>query len=47
MAYGLGRSPELADMDTIDRLANQFAVNGYRLSDLIVAIVQSNEFLNK
>jgi hypothetical protein len=47
MAYGLGRSPELSDIDTIDRLAKQFADKGYRLSDLIVAIVQSDEFHSK
>jgi hypothetical protein len=47
MAYGLGRSPELSDIDTIDRLAKQFADKGYRLSDLIVAIVQSDEFRSK
>ena len=47
MAYGLGRSPELADQATIDRLAKEFARKGYRLSDLIVAIVQSEEFRTK
>jgi hypothetical protein len=47
LAYGLGRSPEFSDTDTIDRLANQFAERDYRLSDLIVAIVQSEAFLNK
>jgi hypothetical protein len=47
MAYGLGRSPELSDIDTIDRLSKQFAEKGYRLSDLIVAIAQSEEFRSK
>ncbi len=47
MAYGLGRSPEFSDIDTIDRLAKQFVENDFRLSDLIVAIVQSDEFRNK
>jgi hypothetical protein len=47
MAYGLGRSLELSDIDTIDRLTKQFADRGYKLSDLIVAIVQSEEFRSK
>jgi hypothetical protein len=47
MAYGLGRSMELSDIDTIERLAKQFADSGFRLSDLIVAIVQSDEFQTK
>jgi hypothetical protein len=47
MAYGLGRSLEFSDIDTIDRLAKQFNENEFRLSDLIVAIVQSDEFQDK
>jgi len=47
LAYSIGRSPEFSDTDTIDRLAAQFAEHDYRLSDLIVAIVQSDAFRNK
>jgi hypothetical protein len=47
MAYGLGRSPEFADRDTISRLSQQFAASEYRLSDLIVAIVLSEAFRMK
>ena len=47
LIYALGRSAELADDEVVDRLAKQFAKNGYRLSDLIVAIVQSEEFRTK
>ena len=47
LAYALGRSPELADNKTIDRLTKNFAAKGYKLSDLIVTIVQSEEFRHK
>lgn len=46
-AYALGRSAELSDRKTIDQLAKQFAEKEYRLSDLIVAIVQSRQFQTK
>lgn len=47
MAYAFGRSPELSDTETIDRLGKQFADQDYRLADLIVALVQSEEFQSK
>ena len=46
-AYALGRSAELTDRVTIDRLTKQFAAKGYKLSDLIVGIVLSQEFRTK
>lgn len=47
MAYAFGRSPELSDEETIDRLAKRFAAADYRLADLMVALVQSVEFQSK
>lgn len=47
LTYALGRSLELADESTVDQLTAQFAKSGYRLSNLIVAIVQSERFRNK
>ena len=47
MAYALGRSLELSDNETIERLAKGFAEKNHRLADLIVAIVMSEEFRSK
>ena len=47
LAYSLGRSIELADRAMVDQLTDQFAESGYRLSPLIVAIVQSETFQQK
>lgn len=45
--YALGRSVELADRETIDKLTAEFKRHDYQLSDLIVAIVQSELFQTK
>ncbi len=47
MAYAFGRSLEWSDKKTVDRLMKCFAEQDYRLADLIVAIVQSDEFQSK
>lgn len=47
LAYSVGRSIELSDQPSIDRLTDQFAANDYRLRELIAAIVQSDPFQTK
>jgi mono/diheme cytochrome c family protein len=47
MAYSLGRSLVLEDRLTIESLVKTFQAQDYRLSDLIVAIVQSEAFQTK
>lgn len=46
LAYGLGRSLVLEDRATVEMLVRSFEKN-YRLSDLIIAIAQSDTFQNK
>lgn len=45
--YALGRRLELSDQVTIDQLSRDFAVNEYRIRDLIHNIVTSELFLTK
>lgn len=47
LAYSLGRSIELGDKESVDRLSEQFKQSDYRLSGLILAIVQSKTFQTK
>lgn len=42
--YALGRSLELSDRETIDRLVEEFESDGYRLRGLIVDLVTSDLF---
>ena len=47
LSYSLGRSVVLEDRLTIEPLVDSFKTDGYRLSDLIVAIAQSEAFQTK
>ncbi|MEK6233413.1 MAG: DUF1592 domain-containing protein [Planctomycetales bacterium] len=47
LAYGLGRSLELVDAETVDSLVATFEKSGYQLDELIVAITQSEPFQMK
>ena len=47
MAYSLGRSVEFSDRETVESLRSKFEDSDFRISDLIVAIVQSEEFQTK
>jgi hypothetical protein len=47
LAYGMGRSLVLEDRSTVETLVRSFKNNDYRLSELIVAIAQSEAFQNK
>lgn len=47
LAYGLGRSLVLEDGPVVDQLVSDFQANGYRLGDLIVAIVQTDVFRSR
>ncbi|MGI9430120.1 MAG: DUF1592 domain-containing protein [Bythopirellula sp.] len=47
LAYALGRSLELGDRPTVERLTAQFHKDGYKLSNLIESIVVSDLFQNK
>lgn len=47
LAYGLGRSVELGDRDTVARLHDEFSVNEFRLRPLIQSIVKSEAFQTK
>jgi hypothetical protein len=47
LSYSLGRTLELSDEPTVDELNRTFTDSDYRLSDLIVAIVQSDPFQHK
>lgn len=47
LSYALGRSLVLDDRRTVENLVNSFQQNRYVLSDLIVAIVQSEAFQSK
>ena len=45
--YGTGRSVIFSDHETLEKLTDHFESADYRLSDLIVAIVQSKDFQSK
>jgi hypothetical protein len=47
LAYGMGRSLVFEDRLAVEALVKSFEQNEYRLSDLIVAIAQSETFQNK
>ena len=47
LAYGTGRSLVFEDRMAVETLVKSFEQNEYRLSDLIVAIAQSEAFQNK
>ncbi|MBI1247979.1 DUF1592 domain-containing protein [bacterium] len=47
LAYALGRSLELTDESTVTQLTEQFIQHDYRISDLMVAIIQSEPFQSK
>ena len=47
LVYALGRSPRLSDEPLIERMNARLAVNGYRISALIDAVVTSPQFLNR
>ena len=47
LGYSLGRSLVFEDRLTIEKLVESFQANDYRLSDLIVAIAQSETFQAK
>ena len=47
LTYGLGRTLDLGDRETIDTLSAQFEDDDYRLRKLLIAIVQSEPFRTK
>ncbi len=47
LEYSTGREIIFADRESVEKLTDQFEANEYRLSDLIVAIVQSTLFQTK
>ncbi|HEV7401959.1 MAG TPA: DUF1592 domain-containing protein [Chthoniobacteraceae bacterium] len=47
LTYGLGRSPEPYDRRAMDNVVRTIAPGGYRLSDLVVELVQSYPFRNR
>ncbi|HTM50717.1 MAG TPA: DUF1585 domain-containing protein, partial [Bryobacteraceae bacterium] len=47
LSYALGRSLQLSDELTIDRMQSELAANGYRFTPLVDTIVTSPQFLNK
>jgi len=47
MAYALGRRVEPEDMPTVRRLVRESEPRGYRMSDLVLGIVTSDEFRKK
>ena len=47
MAYALGRRVEPEDMPTVRRLVHESEPRGYRVSDLVLGIVTSDEFRKK
>jgi len=47
LEYSTGQTVGFSDRDMIEKLTNQFEDAKYRLSDLIVAIVQCKKFQNK
>jgi len=44
MAYALGRAPNLGDEADLDIIYQTFRSSGYKLTDLVLAIVQSDVF---
>jgi hypothetical protein len=46
-AYALGRPVSFADADTLDALARKAKANGFRLRDILQAIVATDEFQTK
>jgi hypothetical protein len=46
-AYALGRPVSFADADTLDTLASKAKDNGFRLRDILQAIVATDEFQTK
>jgi hypothetical protein len=44
LAYALGRSLQLSDEPTLERMQTQLAANGYRFSPLVETIVTSPQF---
>jgi hypothetical protein len=47
LTYGLGRSLEFTDEEIVESLSKKFADADYRISDLIVAIVEAEPFQHK
>jgi hypothetical protein len=47
LEYSTGRAIVFSDRDSVEKLTDQFEAAEYRLSDLIVAIVQSDLFQTK
>ena len=47
LAYALGRSLQLSDEPTLERMQTQLAANGYRFSPLVETIVTSPQFRTK
>lgn len=47
LEYGMGRDIVFEDRASLEKLTDQFEANGFRLSDLVVAIVQSKLFQTK
>ncbi|MFT5328082.1 MAG: hypothetical protein ACI8P0_005990, partial [Planctomycetaceae bacterium] len=47
LSYSLGRSLELSDHETVDKLTKQFVASDYRLKNLIHLIVASDTFGSK
>jgi hypothetical protein len=47
LVYGLSRSLQLSDEPLVERMNARLAMNGYRISALIDAIVTSPQFLNR
>lgn len=46
MTYALGREPNLGDAQELEMINSQFRASGYKLSSLVLAIVQSDAFLS-
>jgi hypothetical protein len=47
MTYALGRTVQYYDMPTVRRIVDTIAGNGYRFTDLVMNIVESDEFQKK
>ena len=47
LAYALGRSLELTDQSTVDKLVKTFAKSDYQIDELIVGITKSDPFRTK
>lgn len=45
--YAYGRAETAADERTIDKIFEQFKASGFKFKDLLVALVESSEFLRK